>query len=402
MENKSKQGMLIKPGPVVGRTKIPGLCVDFNLGARVQVPEGKWRVRLIDRDTFMVLTNVEAENQVVSCSFKYYINYRVEVYQDEKLAFALNYDDKKQRVLMKSVSDAIGDNIAWIPYAEEYRRKHDCEVWYSVAEPLRSLLAPNYPEIHFVGQDEAPEGRYATYYLGNFFPADDRTRQPVDWRIVGLQRSAAYILGLEPREIPAHIAPTDTKRRIRERYVCIAAQASSQAKYWNNPNGWYETIKYLKSLGYRVLCIDKNRFYGQGFLHNGIPYGAEDFTGDLPLAERVNLLAQADFFIGLPSGLSWLAWAAGTPVVLISGFSLPIEEFSTPYRVINYRVCNGCWNDTSCEFVHDDFEWCPRHKGDIEKQFICTRVIASQQVRAAIDRLMQDKGLTPPVQAGKR
>ena len=45
------------------------------------------------------------------------------------------------------------------------------------------------------------------------------------------------------------------------------------------------------------------------------------------------------------SGLSWLAWAVGTPVVMISGFTHPTNEFATPYRVINYHACNSCWND---------------------------------------------------------
>ena len=64
---------------------------------------------------------------------------------------------------------------------------------------------------------------------------------------------------------------------------------------------------------------------------------AEDFTGNRPLQERLSLLHHADFFIGLGSGLSWLAWAADTPVVMISGFSHPSTEFHTPYRVINFH-----------------------------------------------------------------
>jgi autotransporter strand-loop-strand O-heptosyltransferase len=44
--------------------------------------------------------------------------------------------------------------------------------------------------------------------------------------------------------------------------------------------------------------------------------------------------------VGLSSGLSWLAWAAGTPVVMIAGFTHPTNEFATPYRVINYHACN--------------------------------------------------------------
>ncbi len=92
---------------------------------------------------------------------------------------------------------------------------------------------------------------------------------------------------------------------------------------------------------------------------NRIPQGAEDETGDKPLAERIRYLRHAAFFVGLSSGLSWLAWATGIPVVMISGFTHPINEFHTPYRVINYSACNSCWNDPRIRFDHYDFLYCP-------------------------------------------
>ncbi len=76
------------------------------------------------------------------------------------------------------------------------------------------------------------------------------------------------------------------------------------------------------------------------------------------------------------SGLSWLAWAAGCPVVLISGFTHPTNEFATPYRVINWHACNSCWNDPRHRFDHKDFLWCPRHAGT-PRQFECTRLITA-------------------------
>ena len=123
-----------------------------------------------------------------------------------------------------------------------------------------------------------------------------------------------------------------------------------------------------------------------------VPEGAEDFTGALPLQERIDLISQGDFFIGLSSGLSWLAWAAGVPVVMISGFTLPFNEFHTPYRMINYHLCNGCWNDLSLRFDLKDFYACPRHKGT-ERAYECTRLLTSGQVCRAIDRLMADHRL---------
>ena len=95
-------------------------------------------------------------------------------------------------------------------------------------------------------------------------------------------------------------------------------------------------------------------------------------------------LKHADFFfIGLSSRLSWLAWAVGTPVALVSGFTHPTNEFATPYRVINYHACNRCWNDPAHRFDHKDFLWCPRHK-DTPRQFECTPLITVDHVKAVI------------------
>ena len=170
--------------------------------------------------------------------------------------------------------------------------------------------------------------------------------------------------------------------------MVVAAQASSQCKYWNNPFGWREVVEHLKKQGYRVLCIDRAAEYGVGYTWNRIPFGTENFTGDLPLQERINLIKDADMFIGLSSGLSWLAWCCKVPVVLISGFTDPVNEFYTPYRINNPVVCHGCWHDGKVEFDHFDFFWCPR-KTNINDKFECTKMISSKQVIRAIDSIIE-------------
>jgi autotransporter strand-loop-strand O-heptosyltransferase len=104
----------------------------------------------------------------------------------------------------------------------------------------------------------------------------------------------------------------------------------------------------------------------------------------LSLAEAARYMRHAALFVGLSSGLSWLAWAAGCPTVLISGFSLPSTEFETPGRVINWHTCNGCWNDPNQTFDHKDFLWCPRHSGT-PRQFECTRLITPGHVTRVIE-----------------
>ena len=145
-------------------------------------------------------------------------------------------------------------------------------------------------------------------------------------------------------------------------------------------------VAELKAQGYRVICIDQKPLHGTGLIWNHIPHGAEDQTGDRPLTERARWLRHAAFFIGLSSGLSWLAWAAGVPVVMMCLFTQATNEFHTPYRVINWHACNSCWNDVRERFDHKDFLWCPR-QANTPRHFECTRLITSEQVVAAMRRI---------------
>src|SRR5262249_58748292 len=156
---------------------------------------------------------------------------------------------------------------------------------------------------------------------------------------------------------------------------------------------------FLKEAGYRVVCIDQKPTHGQGLVWNHMPNETEDETGHRPLQERARWIAHADFFIGLSSGLSWLAWALGRPVVMISGFTHPLNEFQTPYRVINYNACNSCWNDPRVAFNRHDFLCCPRHQ-DTPRQFECTRLITAEQVKETIRAIPGFGVRSPPSSQG--
>lgn len=394
---------IVDPGPPALEGPL-GIRYDFHYGCRVQVPAGAWRVRLLDIDTDVVLFDEIVDDATVSSTKKYFVRFRIEVYRrdesgesDEILVFEHDYDARGKRVYVRLPVGTLGDILAWFPYVDEFRREHGCAVSVSMGEALWSLFDGAYPELDYVRPEDEIVARaqsYASYYLGIFFPCDDRTHQPTDFRVSGLQKTIPFLLGLPPVELKPRIAVQDTARMIDEPYVVIAAQSSAQCKYWNHPTGWFELIKHLKSLGYRVLCIDKQHAHGEKQWWNLIPYGSEDFTGERPLQERASLIQHADFFIGLSSGLSWLAWALGKPVVMISGFTHPMNEFETPWRVINFHACNSCWNDTSVEFDHRDFAWCPRHAGT-DRQFECSRLITPQHVIRTVDKLIAKHGFEP-------
>jgi autotransporter strand-loop-strand O-heptosyltransferase len=377
------------PAEVPTQEVARGIKFDFNDGCRVVLPEAEapWRVRLSDLDTGNIVFEAELKAGRVSSTKRYYVRFRLEVWQEDESVFTHDYSAADREVLVQFPVGTIGDTIGWFPYAVKFKERHGCRLTCSMAEKLIPLFRDAYPDIIFLTPEEVkPERYYATYRIGLFFEDNEFRFQPCDFRHVGLHRTAGYILGVDPTEAAPLIAIPDSSRPIAEPYVVIATQATTQAKHWNNPNGWHEIIAFLKEAGYRVICIDQKRVHGTGIVWNHIPHGVEDETGDRPLVERARWIKHADLFVGLSSGLSWLAWCTGTPVVMISGFSHPTTEFYTPYRVINYHACNSCWNDPKHRFDHKDFLWCPRHK-ETPRQFECTRLITAEHVKATIKRI---------------
>jgi autotransporter strand-loop-strand O-heptosyltransferase len=379
-----------------------GVRFDFNDGCRVVLPEGEWQVTLRDVETGNVLFQTDIGAGTVASGKKYFVPFQVEIAQRDKspdTAFIHTYEARDREVLIQFPVGTLGDLMGWFPYAVKFQRKHGCRLTCSMSALIAPLFRDAYPEIRFVTPEEVvPERYYATYNIGLFFNDEGNAQQPCDFRHVGLHRTAGHILGVDPAEARPDIVIEDDSRPIAEPYVCIAVQSSTQCKYWNHPTGWREIVAFLKEQGYRVICIDQKATHGSGLVWNHIPHGAEDQTGDQPLAERARWLRHADFFVGLSSGLAWLAWACRTPVVMVSGFTHENNEFATPYRVINYHACNGCWNDVRHRFDHQDFFWCPRHK-DTPRQFECTRLITPEQVKRTMQRIPGFGHAAMPVEA---
>ena len=380
-----------------------GVRFDFNMGARVLLPSRKddreWQVRLSDMDTGNVLFESRNKGAVVASSKRFYVRFRVEVLDGDTEILRHEYDARDKDVLIQFPIGTLGDTLAWFPYAVRFQEKHGCKLTCALSGLIIPLIKDSYPQIRFVTHEELVEQKladsfYATYSMGLFFDDKANVWQPTDFRMVGLHRTAGYILGVDPTDCAPIISLPDDSRPVPEPYVCIAVQSSSGCKMWNNPVGWHEVVTHLKDRGYRVICIDQKRVHGSGLLYTHIPHGAEDETGDRPLTERARWLKHADAFVGLSSGLAWLANAVGAPSVVVSGFTHPTNEFASPFRVINWHTCNSCWNDPAERFKHDDFMWCPRHQ-NTPRHFECTKLITGAQVITMIDRALASKGSAP-------
>jgi autotransporter strand-loop-strand O-heptosyltransferase len=288
------------------------------------------------------------------------------------------FNPEGKKIFVSIESDSLGDSLGWMPYVEEFRKKYNCKI---VLSTFRNwLFEKEYPEIEFVKPGSVVHNIYAQYNIGWYTPWDNN-KNPNDFRIIPLQQTASDILGLDYKEIKPKITIPNRLRNIEGKYVCIGIHSTCQAKYWNYLDGWQKIVDYLNSRGYGVVAIHKEK--GQ-YMGNTIPSGIIDKSGDITIEDRIVDLKYANMFIGVGSGLSWLAWAVGTPLVMISGFSKTFCEFTTGVeRIHNTDVCNGCFNDPNITFDPGDWNWCPR-----KKNFECTKSITPEMVILGIEKIL--------------
>ncbi len=289
---------------------------------------------------------------------------------------------KKCLVELCDESAGLGDILVTIPYLEKFRTSYDFELYFMLKDfSLSKLLSKSFPNIRFIpsGTEVNCEKHIVLEHKDHSLP---------------LQQIFAKQLGFV--DAP-YIRPTvdlpNSERQIKNKYVCISTHSTSQLKFWNHPNGvydhqfssnWNDLCGMLRKSGYTPICVDYHQDFGVSPFYNFVPVKSVKKLG-LGLEEVLKLIEHCEFFIGLSSGLTWLAHAAGKPVCMISNFTEDWHEFdlslSDYIRVTNKSVCHGCWNLVGKEYKFDytDWYWCPRHK-DTDRQFECHKSITPEMV----------------------
>ena len=315
-------------------------------------------------------------------SSNFYRDLTVKVFDKKDLVFEHKVNFNKKRVFIALDSKSLGDTMAWFPQCDEFRKKHNCELIVSTF--MNDLFIDQYPEITFVNPGSIVYDLYGMFKIGWFYDGENinYNMNPSDFRKIPLQQTASDILGLPNNEVKPKLKLPNV---LKKKKVGIGVHSTAQAKYWNNPNGWEEVVKYLTDKGYEVMVYSKEE---SGYMGNRNPNGTTNFKGG-SIQEVIDDLSTCEFFIGLGSGLSWLAWSVGLPVILISGFSEKNAEMLTGvHRVINENVCHGCFNTHRLDA--GDWNWCPLLKGT-EKQFECSKQISSEMVMREINKIMNNE-----------
>jgi autotransporter strand-loop-strand O-heptosyltransferase len=291
-----------------------------------------------------------------------------------------------KKILINILSNSLGDTIACTPYVSEYQKLNGVEIIQSVNDPFIFLLENSYPNIKFIGRNESItyDERFDLEYVFN----------------KSIQSGYAEQLGFtNPKYIRPVIDIPMFSRPIKNKYITIGVHSTCQVKYWNHTDGlksqiesknWNELSSILRKRGYTPVTLEKDEMYGVPPFYNGIPSKSNKQIGKT-LLEAVNIINHSEFYIGLSSGLSWVAHALGKKVVMISNFTEDWNEFDLSLndyiRITNKSVCHGCWNKINVEHTFDkhDWYWCPLHK-NTDRQFECHKSISVNDVVEQINK----------------
>ena len=282
-------------------------------------------------------------------------------------------DLEGKRVYIAISSKSLGDTIAWAPYALEFQNKHKCKVIMSTF--LNKIL--DMPEIELVEPGTVVPNIYAQYNIGWFY---DSNKEPVLPNTIKLQEAATKILGLEFKEIMPKLK-YDAGINNYGKYVTIATNSTAGCKFWTK-EGWQGVINYLHEKDYKVInvSLEENPFDNCEQIINH------------DIEKTMAIIHHSQFYLGLGSGVSWLANAIGKQVVMINNFAADDHEFEC-IRVTNKSVCNSCWNNPNFKFDAGDWNWCPVNK-NTPRHFECQRSISADDVILLLSKNAKQLGLS--------
>lgn len=361
------------------------LNYNFVDGAFIEILEDgdyTYNVEFIDKKSGNALFSIDLKsNHWAKSGIKYYVDWLIRIKGiDTDFFYEYEFEPKDKKVFICFETKSLGDTLAFMPYVDEFRKEHNCKVVCSTFN--NNLFRKQYPDVEFVEPGSVVNDVYSLYRLGLFYKDGkiDYERHPTDPKPEPLLKIASDILGLDYKEVRPKLGKFGMKKR---KLVSIAIHSTAQAKYWNNPDGWQDVVDYLIKEGYEVRLLSKEE---EGYMGNFRPKGV---TIQPPgsLYEVMKTLEESEFFMGISSGLSWLAWSMNIPTVIISGFTdIETEPIDNVVRIINKDVCNSCWNKYN--FDAGDWNWCPVMKGT-EFQFECTKKITSKHVIEKINHLVK-------------
>jgi|694.fasta_scaffold42219_6 autotransporter strand-loop-strand O-heptosyltransferase len=302
--------------------------------------------------------------------------------------------DLEESFLIKIQSASLGDTIGALSAIDSFSGGKPVDV---IANFGKENFGKSYPHINFHPHNSEPEFDSASgiYSMnGKHYSTFKRIYYKFDKPLIDGYAEQLNVTSWNRPKIDVE----EKDRPIKGKYVCFSMHSTAQCKHWNYPDGWEILCKLLRKEGITPVCIDRYESYGVKENFNPVPKSSVKKQG-MSLKEMTNYIKHAECFIGLGSGLSWVAHAIGKPVVMIAGMSSEDHEFTEDIlKIVNKKVCHGCFNKPDkYPFNPSDWFWCPVHKGS-SRQFECTTSISPEYVLRQVMSWMEKNYATMQIE----
>lgn len=329
-------------------------------------PDADYELLFIDQDTDKVLDQVRGREH--QSKIEYFVNWKLQAKMNGVVFFEHLYNAKDQEVYIHIDSTTLGDTIAWFPYVEEFRKKHNAKV--TVSSHWNQLFEGQYPELKFVSPGSTVFC-YAMYKLGAWSEIGEKI--PSDWRLGSLLSVATRLLGLPYKEIKAKINvpknyPLDwdkLRKGKTKKYICLCDRTTMEPR--KTYEYWQSVVDYFSNVGYVVVALDKQ----------GTSLKRVIKVSPGPIDKIIAILNNSELVLGVSAGLTWLSWAIGKPTIMVSSATAPDAEFENSenaVKLINTSKCHGCFNDINLtNWSHGTQEEKEKSKGRWAHGGICLR-----------------------------
>jgi autotransporter strand-loop-strand O-heptosyltransferase len=235
-----------------------------------------------------------------------------------------------KEILMHFDSFCLGDTICFSAFIDAFLEYH---------KPKKVIISTFFPHLF-----KSTDDRY------EFINANQKLKLTIDKLLdVGYDKNslddtkggmmyAAKRTMLLPQETkPGKCPVIPYERKVIPNKIAIAPESLKKIAQWNffGNYGWQQLVNEIVNSGFVVSNVSYENTMS---LKN-----VTGFHGHDDIRVALNEILSSRVFVGLSSGLAWLAWAYNVPVVMISGFTKEHNEFDC-FRVINKFSCNGCFN----------------------------------------------------------
>ena len=266
--------------------------------------------------------------------------------------------------IMLTLPRTLGDVLLGTTICREIKRDNpDADIHYFVDKPYAELLANNTdikevhapdvwnPDLIFMAMiDRSYDRIFAPYQIRgecNMWHQREETRHQhlVDfyWNRMGMHRPIT--------ERECYVYPSESDHAVAQQQitfdvprVAIHSTSGVATKDWPYFN---ELTEDLRKAGIGVVQV--------GARTDKRVDGAIDFRGKIGLLEVAAFISKCAVFVGLDSGLSYLADAVKTPTIVIQGSTNPVTSGPISTRVIHlfsketgYEDCQTVRCHTNC------------------------------------------------------